>query len=213
MKDIAQISCNLYNTRALTKSGDLYEWGLVAASDYATGNFSTTPMLFMNSVSQISCGAYHSLAVLLDGSLVSWGSNSDGQLGVPGAVTSNEIRKVQWTAQEVGDGEQGKRKDERTKILCYVGCGWNFSYVMDQYGVLYTWGAPFKVCRNTSRDSRTPQIFHEDMKFFLPLDGRIAQWWGSCMQWLFLGKSDKESRISEFPIEVIFHVAKVINFI
>jgi alpha-tubulin suppressor-like RCC1 family protein len=101
MKDIAQISCNLYNTRALTKSGDLYEWGLIEASDYATGNFSPTPMLFMNSVSQISCGAYHSLAVLLDGSLVSWGSNSDGQLGVPGAETSNEIRKVQWTAQEV----------------------------------------------------------------------------------------------------------------
>lgn len=81
-------------------------------------------------VAKVAAGFGHTAAITEDGSLFMWGFNMFGQLGI------GQKRNIKWkpvrVEKDIANGWLPKAKD--------VACGYNFTFMIDVNGKLYSWG-------------------------------------------------------------------------
>ncbi|KAE9453581.1 hypothetical protein C3L33_14545, partial [Rhododendron williamsianum] len=128
---VAAVSCGGFFTMALTKEGQLWNWG--ANSNYELGRGDTVggwkpkpiPSLDDVRIIQIAGGGYHSLALTDDGKVLSWGHGGHGQLG----HYSTQNQKIPVPIEGLAD--------ER---VTHIACGGSSSAAITDKGKLYMWG-------------------------------------------------------------------------
>lgn len=128
---VGAVSCGGFFTMALTKDGQLWNWG--ANSNYELGRGDKiggwkprpVPSLENVKIIQIASGGYHSVALTDDGKVLSWGHGGQGQLG-HGSVHNQKIPAVvEALAHE---------------HIIYISCGGSSSAAVTDNGKLYMWG-------------------------------------------------------------------------
>lgn len=128
---VAAVSCGGFFTMALTKEGQLWNWG--ANSNYELGRGNKiggwkplpNPTLEKVRIVQIASGGYHALALSDEGKVLSWGHGARGQLG-HSSIGNEEIpRVIDALANE---------------HIIYIACGGSSSAAISDRGKLYTWG-------------------------------------------------------------------------
>ncbi|KAL6995201.1 RCC1 domain-containing protein rug3, mitochondrial [Sarracenia purpurea var. burkii] len=128
---VAAVSCGGFFTMALTKEGQLWNWG--ANSNYELGRGDTVggwkpkpiPSIESVRVIQIASGGYHSLALTDEGKVLSWGHGGCGQLG----HSSTQNQKIPVPVEGLAD--------ER---VIHIACGGSSSAAITDEGKLYMWG-------------------------------------------------------------------------
>ncbi|XP_010260757.1 PREDICTED: probable E3 ubiquitin-protein ligase HERC2 [Nelumbo nucifera] len=128
---VVAVSCGGFFTMALTKEGQLWNWG--ANSNYELGRGDKIggwkpqpiPSLQDIHVIQIASGGYHSLALTDEGKVLSWGHGGQGQLG----HSSIQNLKVPMVIESLAK--------ER---IVYIACGGSSSAAISDKGKLYMWG-------------------------------------------------------------------------
>lgn len=120
---------------ALTKTGNVYSWGLGLNGELGRGwpTVSLAPKWVpfpghpFTKISTLACGAGHAVALSTDGFCFSWGDNFCGQLGlgkkVAGSCDKPHVVEFPWGAP-----------------LKTVKAGWNHSIAVDENGGTYSWG-------------------------------------------------------------------------
>ncbi|KAF7123544.1 hypothetical protein RHSIM_Rhsim12G0189000 [Rhododendron simsii] len=140
---VAAVSCGGFFTMALTKEGQLWNWGeghldsnwclYTANSNYELGRGDTVggwkpkpiPSLDDVRIIQIAGGGYHSLALTDDGKVLSWGHGGHGQLG----HYSTQNQKIPVPIE----GLAGER-------VTHIACEGSSSAAITDKGKLYMWG-------------------------------------------------------------------------
>ncbi|XP_020867943.1 ultraviolet-B receptor UVR8 isoform X2 [Arabidopsis lyrata subsp. lyrata] len=128
---VASVSCGGFFTMALTKEGQLWNWG--ANSNYELGRgdnlggWEPLPVPSLDSVriTQIACGGYHSLALTKEGKVLSWGHGGHGQLG----NSSLRNQKIPTEIEALAD-----------KKIVFIACGGSSSAAITDGGELWMWG-------------------------------------------------------------------------
>jgi alpha-tubulin suppressor-like RCC1 family protein len=126
--DIEIIKCGYWHSLALTKSGEVFIWGLLSREGNVEDMCQLTPIKLDNfddeRVTMISCGFKHSMALTESGRVFSWGENSYGQLG-----RVNEIYSV------------NPKLIELKKIsIQKISCGKYHCLLLSDDGVTYAFG-------------------------------------------------------------------------
>lgn len=82
LSDVVAVDCNGLTFAAITKSGDLYTWGMEMMGENGYGKFmnSAVPRKILSQVNSVSLGRYTACAVTVDGTLYTWGSNDEHAL-------------------------------------------------------------------------------------------------------------------------------------
>ncbi len=97
-KTVTAICAGQYHNLALSSDGSVSAWGYDGDGELGNASnsdsavpvaVSTSTALSGETVTVIAAGQYHSLARCSDGTVAAWGSNSYGQLGDSGTVSSN----------------------------------------------------------------------------------------------------------------------------
>ncbi|PSR84717.1 E3 ubiquitin-protein like [Actinidia chinensis var. chinensis] len=158
---VAAVSCGGFFTMALTKEGQLWNWG--ANSNYElgrgdnVGGWKPKPIASLEGVRiiQIASGGYHSLALTDEGKVLSWGFGGHGQLG----HFSTQNQKIPTTIE----GLTGEK-------VVHIACGGSSSAAVTDNGKLYMWG--------NAKDSQLgipglPEVqpFPVEVKFLMEDDG------------------------------------------
>ncbi|KAG7613737.1 Regulator of chromosome condensation RCC1 [Arabidopsis suecica] len=128
---VASVSCGGFFTMALTKEGQLWNWG--ANSNYELGRGDNlggwepmpVPSLEGVRITQIACGGYHSLALTEEGKVLSWGHGGHGQLG----SSSLRNQKVPTEIEALAD-----------KKIVFIASGGSSSAAITDGGELWMWG-------------------------------------------------------------------------
>lgn len=128
---VAAVSCGGFFTMALTKEGQLWNWG--ANSNYELGRGDKIggwepkliPSLEDVRIIQIASGGYHSLALTDEGKVLSWGHGGHGQLG----HSSTQSQKIPVPIDSLADEK-----------VVYIACGGSSSAAVTDEGKLYMWG-------------------------------------------------------------------------
>ena len=81
-------------------------------------------------IKKVAAGFGHTAAITEDGSLFTWGFNVFGQLGI--GEKGNIRRKPVLIEKDITNGWLPKVRD--------VACGYNFTYMIDYNGKIYSWG-------------------------------------------------------------------------
>jgi alpha-tubulin suppressor-like RCC1 family protein len=189
--DVARVFAGSGTSLVLTKSGALYIWGWNDYGILGKGPFDTKPthephLVFPSGVREVACGWAHTLVLLEDGSLWSWGNHSFLNVGVVHEPQKIDISEI--------DGK-----------IRGIMCGDNFSAVVSENGHFYVWGfGP----QSKNRGIRGIQKVSE-FKVKVPRPSS-AVLWESVFRPLFLGRTDNNSVLSEFPVEVIFHFVQAL---
>ncbi|KAF8412656.1 hypothetical protein HHK36_000624 [Tetracentron sinense] len=158
---VAAVSCGGFFTMALTKEGQLWNWG--ANSNYELGRGDkgggwkpqAIPSLQDVHFIQIASGGYHSLALTDEGKVLSWGHGGHGQLG----HYSNQNQKVPIVVEALAE--------ER---IVYIACGGSSSAAITDKGKLYMWGNA-KDCQLGVPGLPEIQPFPVEVKFLTEDDG------------------------------------------
>jgi alpha-tubulin suppressor-like RCC1 family protein len=90
LTNVVQVSAGIFRSYALKSDGTVWAWGnnsndglgLIGGEDAITA---PTQIPGLNLISQISTSGNHQVALRDDGLVMTWGSNTEGQLGLPGA--------------------------------------------------------------------------------------------------------------------------------
>ncbi|KAI3853341.1 hypothetical protein MKX03_021895 [Papaver bracteatum] len=128
---VAAVSCGGFFTTALTKEGQLWNWGANSNYELGRGNKvggwkpQAVPSLQDIRIIQIACGGYHSLALTDEGKVLSWGHGGHGQLG----HSSIENQKVPLLIEALAE-----------ENVVYVACEGSTSAAITDKGKLYMWG-------------------------------------------------------------------------
>jgi alpha-tubulin suppressor-like RCC1 family protein len=190
LKNVVEIACGLYHSAAITKEGKLYTFG---AGQLALGLgdqprvLTPHPVKLPGKAKKIACGGYHNFVTLQDGSMVCWGTNNNGQLG---------FSKISRSAFGTPTCFTLPGEDEVKKII-FVGCGYNFTQMMDEDGVYYYFGAKTPV--EVTATGRTTSF-----KLVFPKDFQEQAW--DLLKWVFLGRTEKKSCLYGLPDEILFQM-------
>jgi alpha-tubulin suppressor-like RCC1 family protein len=189
---ISKFALGSSHSMALTQDGQLLSWGY--NSDGALGlghkepcSLPTLVPNFPSKVADIACGWFFSLALLRDGSLWAWGDNCNGQLGSGDIENVHTPKKVEFP--------------EPVEISGF-GCGCFHTFVISKKGELWIWGSGSRV-GFTAEGANCP--LPTKAKLLWKAKVPVARNWRQIFLWLFLGKGDKGSEFSVFPVEVFYH--------
>lgn len=128
---VSSVSCGGFFTTALTKDGQVWNWG--ANSNYELGRGNKVggwepkpiPSLEHVRIIQIASGGYHSLALTDDGKVLSWGHGGHGQLG----HSSIQSQKVPSVVDALAN-----------EHVIFIACEGSTSAAITDEGKLYMWG-------------------------------------------------------------------------
>lgn len=128
---VSSVSCGGFFTTALTKDGQVWNWG--ANSNYELGRGNKVggwepkpiPSLEHVCIIQIASGGYHSLALTDDGKVLSWGHGGHGQLG----HSSIQSQKVPTVVDALAN-----------EHVIFIACEGSTSAAITDEGKLYMWG-------------------------------------------------------------------------
>ncbi|KAL3715372.1 hypothetical protein ACJRO7_007151 [Eucalyptus globulus] len=128
---VSSVSCGGFFTTALTKDGQVWNWG--ANSNYELGRGNKVggwepkpiPSLEHVRIIQIASGGYHSLALTDDGKVLSWGHGGHGQLG----HSSIQSQKVPTVVDALAN-----------EHVIFIACEGSTSAAITDEGKLYMWG-------------------------------------------------------------------------
>lgn len=130
---IQRLACGSEHTLALTMSGTLFSWGAGDRGKLGQGSLDSapTPGLVLGlegwTVMRIACGYSHNLVLAqssqLETAVFSWGSGADGRLGHGDNQDSLIAKQVPGITDP-----------------CEVSCGYLHSAVLNEYGLLFTFG-------------------------------------------------------------------------
>jgi alpha-tubulin suppressor-like RCC1 family protein len=137
-----------------------------------------------------AAGFHHSLALTKNGDVYSWGLNGLAQLGHD---NFSEIELMVPTKIEFPNSEH---------VVCITAGSYN-SAAVTKDGRVYTWGMNSSLERTHSRTKKVIPGFQA------AVPNSEYKW--RTAQWLFLGRSEEDSKFSIFPVEVIFNIVFVIE--
>ncbi|PIA37619.1 hypothetical protein AQUCO_03000285v1 [Aquilegia coerulea] len=128
---VAAVSCGGFFTMALSREGQLWNWG--ANSNYELGRGDKVggwkpqpiPSLQDVRISQVASGGFHSLALTDEGKILSWGHGGHGQLGHSSIQNLKVPSVIEALAEE---------------CIVYIACGGSSSAAISDKGKLYMWG-------------------------------------------------------------------------
>eukprot|EP00817_Percolomonadidae_sp_ATCC50343_P000179 CAMPEP_0117418304 /NCGR_PEP_ID=MMETSP0758-20121206/111_1 /TAXON_ID=63605 /ORGANISM="Percolomonas cosmopolitus, Strain AE-1 (ATCC 50343)" /LENGTH=1041 /DNA_ID=CAMNT_0005198725 /DNA_START=476 /DNA_END=3602 /DNA_ORIENTATION=- len=135
-KIIVSIACGAHHSAALTRTGELYLWGMGVEGQL--GNGSTTisyepiQLQYPANVTwmEVACGTWHTLALTDKGHLYAWGDNSFGQCGILPSNDDQESNKI-FVPRVV---------PEFCSTIVSLHCGHAHSIVLNDNGILFAWG-------------------------------------------------------------------------
>jgi alpha-tubulin suppressor-like RCC1 family protein len=186
LENVSRLFCGSHSSAAITKKGELFVWGWNEHYNLGLGTTqdeSNPTRLFPSGVVSIGMGWNHSVAVFEDNSVVTW--------GIVGGTRSETKEPIPVELPE------------EVKRVELVGASVYQSCFLDQEGRLFIFG------RSTLGELHERPVQLENIKFLLPPS--LRRTWLSVFRWLFLGRTDPRSGISEFPIEVIYNFVLVAN--
>ena len=130
---IVHVGCGAQHTAALGLDGTVRAWGRNHAGQVGDGTTSNryvpVQVSGLADVRQLAVGGYHGVALKHDGTVWAWGLNNHGQCG--NNTTANCLVPV----QVLGPGGFGHLEN-----IVQVGAGWDHSFAVDNFGLLYCWG-------------------------------------------------------------------------
>ncbi|KAI4338869.1 hypothetical protein MLD38_023876 [Melastoma candidum] len=123
---VSAVCCGGFFTVALTKDGQVWNWGARKRKQNRGWEPKPNPNLDGLHIVQIATGGYHSLAMSDDGKVFSWGHGGHGQLG----------------HSSLPESESGPLSIEalRNVHVVYIACGGSSSAAITEEGKLYMWG-------------------------------------------------------------------------
>jgi alpha-tubulin suppressor-like RCC1 family protein len=192
-ENIEKIACGAWHSLMITKNGDLYSSGWNSQGSLGIGNTENTCSMtrVMGNVVSVATSAAHTLAMTKDGTLWAWGENDYGQLSVN-------------TGSEVKDSPMKVNDLTPFKIVGY-GCGWGYSYAVDEEGGVTIFGDVVAHEFGPVHKPALGKVKKPIPEAFRFLEGK----WAQVYFWLFLGRSSGGSCFAQIPVEVIFHFAIV----
>jgi alpha-tubulin suppressor-like RCC1 family protein len=201
LNNLAAIGTSATNTFFLTKSGTLlacgyHTYGTVGCPQTEVEIFS--PVSILEGVVDVAGGGQHGMAIMEDGGVVSWGWNLFGQVG----NNSDQNQKIPVRVHKTRGAEDSTGTEKK---IISIGCGWGFSFMMDEDRVIYVWGAPRRGGQNSPQ--KKPMVYSTCLGAY-PRNYGLD--WPRIFFWIFLGHVDARSPFSEVPIEVLFHFVKVL---
>jgi alpha-tubulin suppressor-like RCC1 family protein len=193
--DLTKIACGCRHVFGITKSGSLVGWGCNLYGSLGTGhnrNFHELGRyeIFSKGVQEVAAGWGHALALMEDGSVWAWGVGDEGQLGLGTGIDCFLPKKIDIS--EISG----------TRIVS-IGCGFTHSFFLTDYGKLYLFGCDKEGQVLFTEGSKLHPLEFPEMRFSLPKDMLERMW--QIVQWIFLGKLQKNSFFFGLPIEVIFN--------
>jgi alpha-tubulin suppressor-like RCC1 family protein len=180
---ISQIFVGSGASYALTNKGALYGWGWNSYGNVGNGSIDSceTPYrIFKSGVVNVACGWAHAVALFENGKVKGWGYNAYSQLGLGGTTNACKPKRI---------------KIPQLDIRCMF-CTCYSSAFITSSGDFYFAGQILK-------DQHPKFAKYSDKKYALPnLVG-----WEEIFCWLFLGRTDPNSKFYLLPQEVLFNFA------
>jgi hypothetical protein len=137
-------------------------------------------------VATLACGLDHCLALTIDGKVFGWGRNSNQQLGNQHQNNLNSAERLVFPSE---------------LPIVFILCGNHFSMAMALDGSLFVNG---NTIHSKDFPLSSPRLV-SGFTFMLPRDADLGEKWRKIFKWLFLGKSDEDSALFIFPIEILYH--------
>jgi len=140
LKNIQKLSCGNDHTIALTKSGQLYSWGIGGVLGHGDENKRTKPtkVEFFNGtkVTLAICGGIHTLAYTKENELYAWGATEGAQLGQPQEFYMSKQGAVENITKPI------KIPFFNNKLqLQSLSAGETHNIVLTKTGQVYGWGS------------------------------------------------------------------------
>ena len=142
MEEVVLVTAGNLTSFALQADGSLWGWGNahsgqlgveISAELNERHRIQSTPVKIMEDVSSVATGVFHSMAIRTDGSLWSWGGNFAGVIG-----NGKETTFIDFEIKEDNDATIPIKIMEN---IVYIAAGWQTSFAIDSYGVLWGWGS------------------------------------------------------------------------
>ncbi|KAL9646943.1 hypothetical protein ABK040_013802 [Willaertia magna] len=175
-KEVIQIACGLHFCAALTKSGDVYTWGIgmfgqlgikeqvVSVYDEFKVPKPTKIENFSN-VIYIACGEECMAAITKDKQLYTWGKNLNGMLGHGDEKDIFEPKRVIGAPKDTSQLDDEDDEDEfdqnlEKEEIIHVSCGQSHMACITSRNEIFTWGNNFlgqlgRILQNTKQDFDT----------------------------------------------------------
>jgi RCC1 and BTB domain-containing protein len=189
---ISSIHCGSMFGIALTSDGNLYGWGNNGNCELGMESHETSQpkKLTVSNVAAVACGSYHALAMTKSREVFVWGVSDYLQAKV--LVPTKIIFQGLVNVVPVG-----------------IICASRTSFIITKEGVVWTWGRNTNGTLGLGMESSESTIHVPEpinnLRVSLPADFLFE----AIFRWIFLGQLDPHSQYSEFPVEIIFHLAQL----
>ena len=152
LQGATSIAAGAAHSLAILADGTLVAWGSntfsrlgISGSSYSSYPLVVnTGVLAGKSLSAVSANYWHNLALCSDGTLVAWGTDSEGQLGIGGALGGAIPKAVTVSGELAG------------KTIRSIAAGYDFSLSCATDGSGAVWGNQFFLGTGDSNSSTTP---------------------------------------------------------